>query len=205
MPQSPTAAPGVAREAATRLRDALDAHLAAVEARGSEHDPAVQTAYKALRAAAAGYDEALYREHDEVTPFDLPEPTDDADDERPDPATVERLSLLARWDFTVEDADLLKSTAARAVGEEVPDVAVALAAIAVTAGHSRLGDPESAERVGLQAHGFTTWVAATDDADPGDDEDVEWMDDPFAVVEPHLVLCRLDSPVDDAPDEDESG
>lgn len=186
-----TLAPGSARAAADRLREALERHLGAVEARSSEHDPAVQRAYKELRAAAADYDLALYQEHDEVTPFDLPErePADDG----PREVSLERLSLVARWDFTVTDPDALVEAAEKAVGEEVDDEAVALAALVAAVGHSRL--VASADAVGLRPHGSTTWVLAADDADP-DDDDPEWMDDAFAGAEPDLALIRLESPVE---------
>ena len=191
-----------ARGAAERLRTARDQHLAAVEARSGEHDPQVQLAYKELRAAAADYDLALYDEHDEVTPFDLPDlepPADDDDDE----IDLDRLTLVARWDFSVSDPAVLLEAAHRAVGEEVPDVAVALAALVAAAGHTRVGAPDSAGLVGLRPHGNATWVLATDDAEP-DDDDPAWMADPFAGADPERALCRLESPIepDDLDDED---
>lgn len=185
--------PQNARAAADRFRAALDDHLAAVEARSGEHDPRVQQAYKELRAAAADYDLALYTEHDEVTPFDLPDPEPPAEDEElPD---LDRLSLVARWDFSVVDEQKLLASAERAVGEDVPDAAVALAALVAAAGHSRVGDPASAAQAGLRAHGNTTWVLATDDADP-DDDDPSWMADAFGGADPQRALCRLESPVE---------
>ena len=189
MPSS-TLAPGSARAAADRLREALERHLTAVEGRSSEHDPAVQRAYAELRAAAADYDLALYREHDEVTPFDLPEREPD---DGPREVTLERLSLVARWDFTVDDPDALIAAAEKAVGEEVDDEAVALAALVAAVGHSRVA--ASAASVGLRPHGSTTWVLAAEDADP-DDDDPSWMDDAFAGAEPDLALIRLESPVE---------
>lgn len=183
--------PQTARAAADRFRIALDRHLAAVEARTGEHDPEVQLAYKELRAAAADYDLTLYREHDEVTPFDLPDPEPPVDDD--EPVDLDRLSLVARWDFSVVDEDKLLASAERAVGEEVPDAAVALAALVAAAGHSRVGDPASAALVGLRGHGNTTWILATDDADP-DDDDPSWMADAFAGADPDRALCRLESP-----------
>ncbi len=185
-----------ARGAAARLRTALDQHLAAVEAKSGEHDPEVQLAYKELRAAAADYDLALYDEHDEVTPFDLPdfEPPDEDEEE----IDLDRLTLVARWDFSVSDPDVLLSAAQRAVGEEVPNVAVALAALVASAGHTRVAAPDSAGLVGLRPHGHATWVLATDDADP-DDDDPGWMADPFAGADPDRALCRLEAPIE--PDE----
>jgi hypothetical protein len=186
--------PQNARAAADRLRTALDQHLSAVEHRSGEHDPQVQLAYKELRAAAAEYDLALYTEHDEVTPFDLPDPEDPAD-EYGDPPGLDRLSLVARWDFSVRDAEKLVASAARAVGDDVPDVGVALAALVAAFGHTQVGNSGSAALVGLRAHGSTTWVLATDDADPHED-DQEWMADPFAGADPERALCRLESPVE---------
>jgi hypothetical protein len=192
MPQD-TLSAGTARAAVDRLRDALERHLAAVEARSSEHDPNVQRAYRELRAAAADYDLALYEEHDEVTPFDLPDlETDPAED---DEISLDRLSLLARWDFTVADADALMSAAERALGEEVEHEAVALAALVVKAGHAAVA--ASADSLGLRFHGSTTWVLATDDADP-DDDDPSWMDDAFTGADPHAAICRLDAPVEES-------
>ncbi|MBA3743866.1 hypothetical protein [Sporichthya sp.] len=187
-----------ARAAADRLRAALDQHLSAVEARSGEHDPAVQLAYKELRAAAADYDLALYDEHDEVTPFDLPDPEPPVDDDDEEPS-LDRLSLLARWDFSVTDDAVLFAAASRAVGEELDDPAIALAALVAAVGHTRLGTSASPESVGLRPHGHTTWVLATDDADP-DDDDPSWMEDAFGGAEPELVLCRVEAPVE--PDED---
>ena len=194
MPQSDSAQG--ARAAAHRFRTALDQHLAAVEDRSGEHDPAVQLAYKELRAAAADYDLALYTEHDEVTPFDLPDPEDPAENDE-EPTGRDRLSLVARWDFSVTDPAVLLASAQRAVGEEVPDPAIALAALVAAVGHTRLAASASPETVGLRPHGHTTWVLATDDADPGDD-DPEWMEDPFDGADPQRVLCRLGAPVEPA-------
>ena len=198
MPHSDTT-PGFARAAADRLRAALDQHLSAVEARSGEHDPAVQLAYKELRAAAADYDIALYDEHDEVTPFDLPDPEpvvdDDEDDEDEHEASPDRLTLVARWDFSVADDAVLFAAASKAVGEELADPAIALAALVAAVGHTRLGAAASPESVGLRPHGHTTWVLATDDADP-DDDDPSWMEDAFGGAEPGRVLCRLEAPVE---------
>jgi hypothetical protein len=191
-------------QAYERLVAALQAHLGAVEKRSGEHDPAVQAAFSDLRAAAAEYDDVLYREHDEVTPFDLPPlDGDDGDDEDPDEDPA-RLSLLARWDFSVIDPDLLRQRATAALGEDVESNAVAVAAIAHVRGHSGLGDVRRAASVGLHWHGSTTWVVAAD-ADP-QSEDTDWMDDAFANADSDALLCRFDVPVrrDGAPEEPEA-
>ncbi|HZE65451.1 MAG TPA: hypothetical protein VE081_02405 [Sporichthyaceae bacterium] len=178
---------GLARAALDRLVEALEAHWTAVGVRSSENDPAVTAAYRALRAAAAAYDDALYREHDEVTPFELPDPAPDADD-GPTDLDPHRLSVLARWDFTVTDPRALNL----ATNEEAGSPAEALAMLAADRGHSALGNPDAGLAVGLRWHGATTWVLPTVDA-AGDE--VEWMDDAFAEADPDEVLCRFDVPV----------
>ena len=72
---------GIAREALDLLVEALETHWQAVGARTGENDPAVTAAYRAVRMAAAAYDNALYVEHDEVTPFEFPDAVSDDDDE----------------------------------------------------------------------------------------------------------------------------
>jgi hypothetical protein len=177
----------VARDALDRLIEALETHWSAVGGRRSENDPEVTTAYRALRVAAAAYDDALYVEHDEVTPFDLPDSqVGDEDDELElDPR---RFSVLARWDFTVTDGRALNL----ATNEEAGSPAEALAMLAADRGHSALGDPAAGLAVGLRWHGATTWVLPTLDA-VGDD--AAWMDDAFTEADPDEVLARFDVPV----------
>ncbi|KPC91601.1 hypothetical protein ADL27_29470, partial [Streptomyces sp. NRRL F-6602] len=69
--EQPTAAE--VRAAAEAVKTALDRHLAAVERRTGEDDPAVHAAFNDLAAAAEEYDELLYERYDEVTPFDIPD------------------------------------------------------------------------------------------------------------------------------------
>ncbi len=66
----PTAAE--VRAAAEAVKTALDRHLAAVERRSGDDDPAVYEAFNELAAAAQEYDELLYDRYDEVTPFEIP-------------------------------------------------------------------------------------------------------------------------------------
>lgn len=66
----PTAAE--VRAAAEAVKAALDVHLAAVERRSGEDDPAVYEAFNELAAAAEEYDELLYDRYDEVTPSRSP-------------------------------------------------------------------------------------------------------------------------------------
>ena len=71
MPPRPTASD--VRRAADALKDAIDAHLFAVETRLGEHDPAVQRAFQDIARAAETYDDLLYQAYDEVTPFEFGE------------------------------------------------------------------------------------------------------------------------------------
>ena len=59
----PTAAE--VRAAAEAVKTALDRHLAAVERRSGEDDPAVYEAFNELATAAEEYDELLYDRYDE--------------------------------------------------------------------------------------------------------------------------------------------
>jgi hypothetical protein len=77
------ATPDQVRAAVAGLKSALDAHLAAVEARAGENDPNVQAAYDALASAGEAYDDALFSAYEEVTPFG-PVESDDEDDEEAD-------------------------------------------------------------------------------------------------------------------------
>ncbi|HEY2833225.1 MAG TPA: hypothetical protein VGJ14_12430 [Sporichthyaceae bacterium] len=178
---------GVARSALNGFVEALEQHWAAVGARASENDPAVTAAYRAVRAAAAAYDDALYREHDEVTPFELPDRAPESADEDVD-LDPRRFSVLARWDFTITDPKALNL----ATNEEAGSPAEALAMLAADRGHSALGDPDAGVAVGLRWHGATTWVLPTFDA-VGDD--ATWMENAFGEADPDDVLCRFDVPV----------
>jgi hypothetical protein len=71
------ATPDQVRAAVAGLKSALDAHLAAVEARAGENDPNVQAAYDALASAGEAYDDALFSAYEEVTPFGPVESEDD--------------------------------------------------------------------------------------------------------------------------------
>jgi hypothetical protein len=63
------------------LKDALDAHLLAVEGRSGESDPAVFAAFVHLADAFSAYEEALYDTHDEVVPMTILEYEDDEPDD----------------------------------------------------------------------------------------------------------------------------
>jgi hypothetical protein len=78
------ATPAQVRAAVAGLKAALDAHLAAVEARAGENDPHVQAAYDALASAGETYDDALFSAYEEVTPFGPVESDDDEDEDEAD-------------------------------------------------------------------------------------------------------------------------
>lgn len=190
------AATEAAQAAAGRLHAALAAHFAAAQRRSGEHDPDVQAAYVELRAAAAAYDDALYDAFSEVTPFDLDDkPEAEADDKPERPAgSSPRMSVLARWDYTVMNPVDLLAGASAAVGQKVVDLEVALAALIDARGHNAIADIATALGLGLRWHGVTTSIYGALDAGP-DDDDTEWMEDAFAYADPEEMLCRVDTPV----------
>ena len=106
----PTAAE--VRAAAEAVKAALDRHLAAVERRTGDDDPAVYDAFNALAAAAEVYDELLYDRYDEVTPFEIPA----AEDSLPPYAGPEEphaVSVLIRRDYAVAEPTRLLAQAQR--------------------------------------------------------------------------------------------
>lgn len=96
----PTAAE--VRAAAEAVKAALDRHLAAVENRTGDDDPAVYAAFNDLAAAAEAYDERLYDRYDEVTPFEIPG-VEDSLPPYAGPAQPNALSVLIRRDYAVAD------------------------------------------------------------------------------------------------------
>ncbi|MGV9281479.1 hypothetical protein [Streptomyces sp. NPDC003730] len=206
----PTAAE--VRAAAEAVKTALDRHLAAVERRSGEEDPAVYDAFNELAAAAEAYDELLYDRYDEVTPFEIP--GEDALPPYTGPEEPSALSVLIRRDYAVAEPQRLMAQARRveAADDEAPDVE--------TSGtvHGALGllfgefEPDEIasrhKEFGLEEGDSTLWVTAADEsAEPG-----EWLEAPFEQVDPQRVVCRFDVSAvfdeefdDDLDDEDEDG
>ncbi|WP_121701295.1 hypothetical protein [Streptomyces sp. E5N298] len=202
----PTAAE--VRAAAEAVKTALDRHLAAVERRSGEEDPAVYDAFNELAAAAEAYDELLYDRYDEVTPFEIP-----GEDTLPPytgPEEPSALSVLIRRDYAVAEPQRLMAQARRveAADEEGPG--------AETSGtvHGALGllfgefEPDEIasrhKEFGLEEGDSTLWVTAADEsAEPG-----EWLEAPFEQADPQRVVCRFDvsavfdEEFDDGDDED---
>ncbi|MFD8204738.1 hypothetical protein [Streptomyces sp. NPDC059701] len=187
----PTAAE--VRAAAEAVKTALDRHLAAVERRSGEEDPAVYQAFNELAAAAEAYDELLYDRYDEVTPFEIP----GADDTLPytGPEEPNALSVLIRRDYAVAEPQRLMAQARRI--EAADDEAAVGADVAGTV-HGALGilfgefeADEIASRhkeFGLEEGDSTLWVTAADEsAEPG-----EWLEAPFDQVDSQRVVCRFD-------------
>jgi hypothetical protein len=206
----PTAAE--VRAAAEAVKTALDRHLAAVERRSGEDDPAVYEAFNQLAAAAETYDELLYDRYDEVTPFEIP----GADDTLPPyrgPEEPHALSVLIRRDYEVAEPQRLMAQARRI---EAADDGAGTGADASATVHGALGilfgefeADEIASRhkeFGLEEGDSTLWVTAADEsAEPG-----EWLEAPFDQVDPQQVVCRFDVSAvfdeefdDDADDDDE--
>jgi hypothetical protein len=191
--------PAAVRAAADRLGVAVAAHLAAVENKEGEQDPAVQAAYAELKAAAAAYDDLLFDAHGEVTPFDIDDDEEGEDDDE-GPVEVRRIegpprfSVLARWDYTIFDPGRLVQAASEAVEQPIDDLGVAMAALIDAKGHSEVANLQAAMDAGLRWHGMTSWVLLAADAD-ADTDSTDWMDDAFDYADPEEILCRVDTPV----------
>ncbi|MFJ9864873.1 hypothetical protein [Streptomyces sp. NPDC101165] len=190
----PTAAE--VRAAAEAVKTALDRHLAAVERRSGEDDPAVYEAFNELAAAAEAYDELLYDRYDEVTPFEIP----GADDSLPPYAGPEEpnaVSVLIRRDYSVAEPQRLLAQAQRVEAVEYEGAGGAGEDTAGTV-HGALGvlfgefEPDEIasrhKEFGLEEGDSTLWVTAADEpAEPG-----EWLEAPFEQADPQRVVCRFD-------------
>ncbi|MCF1595523.1 hypothetical protein [Streptomyces muensis] len=203
----PTAAE--VRAAAEAVKTALDRHLAAVERRSGEDDPAVYEAFNQLAAAAETYDELLYDRYDEVTPFEIPG-AEDALPPYTGPEEPNALSVLIRRDYAVVEPQRLLAQAQRVEAADYDEGADADASGTV---HGALGtlfgefEPDEIasrhKEFGLEEGDSTLWVVASDDqADPG-----EWLEAPFEGVDPQRVVCRFDvsTVFDDDLDDDGDG
>ncbi|MEU6423285.1 hypothetical protein [Streptomyces spiralis] len=202
----PTAAE--VRAAAEAVKAALDRHLAAVERRSGEDDPAVYEAFNQLAAAAETYDELLYDRYDEVTPFEIP-----GDDTLPPytgPEEPNAISVLIRRDYAVVEPQRLLSQAQRVEAADV-ETGTGIGEGAPGTVHGALGtlfgefEPDEIasrhKEFGLEEGDSTLWVTASDEpADPG-----EWLEAPFEHVDPQRVVCRFDvsAVFDDELDEDD--
>ncbi|MFF3613990.1 hypothetical protein [Streptomyces sp. NPDC002580] len=192
----PTAAE--VRAAAEAVKTALDRHLAAVERRTGDDDPAVYEAFNELAAAAEEYDELLYDRYDEVTPFEIP----GGDDTLPPytgPEEPNALSVVIRRDYAVVEPQRLLAQAQRVEAVE-EDGATATEGFDAAAGtvHGALGvlfgefEPDEIasrhKEFGLEEGDSTLWVTAADEpAEPG-----EWLEAPFESIDPQRVVCRFD-------------
>ncbi|MEU3349273.1 hypothetical protein ABZ723_30635 [Streptomyces sp. NPDC006700] len=200
----PTAAE--VRAAAEAVKTALDRHLAAVERRSGDEDPAVYEAFNQLAAAAEAYDELLYDRYDEVTPFEIP-----GDDSLPPytgPEEPNAISVLIRRDYAVAEPQRLLAQAQRVEAAD-SDAVLGTAEGASGTVHGAIGilfgefEPDEIasrhKEFGLEEGDSTLWVTAADEpADPGD-----WLDAPFEHVDPERVVCRFDvSAVFDDEDEE---
>ena len=160
----PTAAE--VRAAAEAVKTALDRHLAAVERRSGEDDPAVYEAFNQLAAAAEVYDELLYDRYDEVTPFEIPGTEDALPYTGPEEPNA--LSVLIRRDYTVVEPQRLLAQAQRV--EAVEESGAAAAGFDAAAGtvHGALGvlfgefEPDEIasrhKEFGLEEGDSTLWV-----------------------------------------------
>jgi hypothetical protein len=205
----PTAAE--VRAAAEAVKTALDRHLAAVERRTGDDDPAVYEAFNELAAAAEEYDELLYDRYDEVTPFEIPG-SDDTLPPYTGPEEPNALSVVIRRDYAVVEPQRLLAQAQRVEAVE-EDGATATEGFDAAAGtvHGALGvlfgefEPDEIatrhKEFGLEEGDSTLWVTAADEpAEPG-----EWLEAPFESIDPQRVVCRFDvsAVFDDESDDDD--
>ncbi|MEU6680347.1 hypothetical protein [Streptomyces sp. NPDC046853] len=193
----PTAAE--VRAAAEAVKTALDRHLAAVERRSGEDDPAVYEAFNELAAAAEEYDELLYDRYDEVTPFEIPGSDSDVLPPYQGPEEANALSVLIRRDYAVAEPQRLLAQAQRVADLDADAAGGSPAAEAAGSSvHAALGvlfgefEPDEIasrhKEFGLEEGDSTLWVTAADEpAEPG-----EWLDAPFDAADPHRVVCRFD-------------
>ncbi|MGW1795901.1 hypothetical protein ACWCQN_07850 [Streptomyces sp. NPDC001984] len=200
----PTAAE--VRAAAEAVKTALDRHLAAVERRSGEDDPAVYEAFNQLAAAAEVYDELLYDRYDEVTPFEIPG-TEDSLPPYAGPEEPNALSVLIRRDYAVAEPQRLLAQAQRVEAAEYENGAgmdtsgTVHGALGILFGEFEPDEIASRHKeFGLEEGDSTLWVTAADEpADPG-----EWLEAPFEQVDPQRVVCRFDvsAVFDDEADDD---
>ncbi|MFF7248486.1 hypothetical protein ACFZBU_31755 [Embleya sp. NPDC008237] len=189
--------PEQVRAAADVLKSAIDDHLAAVEARQGESDPAVFAAYDALAAAAEAYDELLYDAYDEVTPFEVPSSSEETEYEGP--TNPEAVTVLIRRDYAIKDLITLVDHARRAdaeAGDTEPSASPrdagtdsASSAVAVL---FDVYDPDEiaqrADELGLEPGDSTLWVSAIEPTEPG-----EWLDAPFDDADPRSIIYRFET------------
>ncbi|MFK0201337.1 hypothetical protein [Streptomyces lavendulae] len=203
---SDAALPTVAevRAAAEAVKAALDRHLAAVESRVGDEDPAVYAAFNELATAAEEYDELLYDRYDEVTPFEIPTPEDGV--AYTGPAEPAAFSVLIRRDYAVVEPARLIAQAERVAAHdrdaELVDDPGTAGALGVLFGEYEPDEIASRyKEFGLEEGDSTLWIAALEEvAEPGD-----WLNSPFGQTDPQDVVHRFDvSSVfdEDAEDED---
>lgn len=199
----PTAAE--VRAAVEAVKTALDRHLAAIERRTGDDDPAVYEAFNELAAAAEEYDELLYDRYDEVTPFEIPG-VEDALPPYTGPEEPNALSVLIRRDYAVAEPERLLAQARRVEAADEEGVRGSSAgtvhgAVGVLFGEFEPDEIASRHKeFGLEEGDSTLWVTAADEpTEPGD-----WLEAPFEQVDPQGVVCRFDvsTVFDDEPDDD---
>ncbi|MEU3857496.1 hypothetical protein AB0F03_09005 [Streptomyces sp. NPDC028722] len=189
----PTAAE--VRAAAEAVKTALDRHLAAVEGRSGEDDPAVSEAFNQLAAAAEVYDELLYDRYDEVTPFEIPG-AEDALPPYAGPDEPNAISVLIRRDYTVAEPQRLLAQAQRIEAAEYDDgvdddeaARSVPGALGILFGEFEPDEIASRHKeFGLEEGDSTLWVTAAEEPP----EAGEWLEAPFEHFDPQQVVCRFD-------------
>lgn len=188
------------RAAAEAVKAAIDRHLAAIENRTGEDDPAVYAAFDGLASAAEAYDELLFDAYDEVTPFEVP--AGEALPAYGGPTEPEAISVLIRRDYAVAEPQRLIAQAARIADSATGAGAGVGAAIGALFGEYEPDEIAARHKeFGLDEGDSTLWVQAAGPAEPG-----EWLSAPFDQADPELTVCRFDiSAVYDDEDEEDDG
>ena len=180
------------RAAAERLKSAVDHHLEACVAKVGEQDPAVLSAYDALREAAESYDDALFDAFEEVTPFEFSSgPLFDVL-EVEQPGVPVRMTVLQRRDFAVRTANDLVEAGRQVLREEGEDEGdlTAVDAFALYLDTHGLDETVAmADDLGLHWLGGATWVLDQDATDE------TMRNAPFSAVDESRLLVQFEEDV----------
>jgi hypothetical protein len=140
----------------------------------------------------------MYDLYDEVTPFEV----EDSDDEAEDylgPEDPDAVSVLIRRDYTVKDREVLIDHARRAdpelsdLSEDAQPSTVDSTATALAVVFDVYDPDEIAQRapeLGLEPGDATLWVTAAPATESG-----EWLESPFDDADPGTVIYRFETSV----------
>ncbi len=194
--------PQAVRDAAEALKQAIDAHLFAVETRLGDSDTAVELAYRTIRTVTERYDRLMLEAYHEVTPFTFADHEDEQGhcDELglPTDQSFELppvVSLCVRRDYAVVDHDeaLAQGRQAHAAAQKAglplfeqqspQSLPAALYAMFQVAGVDGLDS--AAGQAGLQSLGGAIWFVA------GNDPQLVDVHTALITIDPEKVIFRI--------------